>query len=137
VKNIHILKKLVENLEHEQEAQDKALCYLHDLENLSEMQIGEFHEEPQQIEEESIILEITLEDIEEELGLSKPKKPEHGYVISLIFEPHNPSEWSEESGGGWRDRGMGKRYEKLGDVKAQLKLLKKQWPTYPLRITKV
>jgi len=137
VKKIHILKKRVENLEHEQEEQDKALVYLRDLESLSGIHIDEFHGESKENDEESITLEITIEDIEEELGLSTPKKPEHGYVISLIFDPNNPAEWSEEAGGGWRDRGMGTRYEAATDVKSRLKSLKKQWPTYPLRITKV
>ena len=132
-----MLEKRVEHLEHEQEEQDKALYYLHDLENLSGMHITELYEKPKYLDEEPVALEITLEDIEEELGLSKPRTPQHGYVILLTFDPKNPAEWSEEAGGGWRDRGMGTRYADAKLVKGRLKLLKKQWPTYPLKITKV
>jgi len=137
VRKIHILKKRVENLEKEQKSQDKALFYLRDLESLSGIHLAEFYEESEKNDDESVTLGITVEDIEEELGLSKPKEPEHGYVISLIFDPNNPAEWSEEAGGGWRTQGMGTRYENMEDVKSRLKLLKKQWPTYPLKITKV
>jgi len=136
MKKFQLLIQRVENLENEQKEQDKALHYLKDLENLVNTQV-EMLPPIAQTDEKTITLEITAEDIEAELGLSQPKKPEHGYVILLHFDPKNPTEWSEEAGGGWRDRGMGTRYENVREVKERLKSLKRQWPTYPLKIVKV
>ena len=128
------LEKRIEGLEIEQEEQDNLLNDLRDLESLLEM-------EPLQaragVDEKTITLEITAEDIESELALSKPKQPQHGYVILLTFDSKNLLEWSEESGGGWREEDMGTRYENPRDVKDRLKSLKRQWPTYPLRIKKM
>lgn len=61
---------------------------------------------------------------------------QHGYVICLMFDPNSPNEWSEESGGGWRERGGGTCYQDLEQVKQCLRKIRKQWPNYPLRVIK-
>lgn len=64
--------------------------------------------------------------------LSKQK----GYIICLMFDPNSPNEWSEESGGGWRERGGGTCYQDLEQMKQCLRKIRKQWPNYPLRVIK-
>jgi vesicle coat complex subunit len=56
------------------------------------------------------------------------------YVIHLLFNPHVPSEWSEEGGGGWRQVGAGTQYIQMAKAKARFDALKKQWPDYPIKI---
>lgn len=58
-----------------------------------------------------------------------------GYVICLMYNPKTPTEWSEESGGGWRERGFGECYQTLEKAQAQYNRLKKKWPNHPLKIT--
>lgn len=134
LERIQLLEKRIESLEIEQEDQDKALSCLRDLEELLGIKSPQTE---QTTDEGTVTLEITAEDIEAELALSQPKKILHGYVILLANDSKNLVEWSEESGGGWREIGMGTRYENPRDVKDRLKFLKRQWPTYPLKITKV
>jgi len=56
------------------------------------------------------------------------------YVIHLLFNPHVPSEWSEEGGGGWRQVGAGTQYIQMEKAKARFDALKQQWPDYPIKI---
>lgn len=56
------------------------------------------------------------------------------YVIHLLFNPHVPSEWSEEGGGGWRQVGAGTQYIQMAKAKARFDALKQQWPDYPIKI---
>ncbi len=68
----------------------------------------------------------------------KPAKTQSGYVICLMLNPSAPTEWSGEleSGGGWREPGKGTCYPDAEQVKRCLRSLKKQWPTYPLKVIK-
>lgn len=61
---------------------------------------------------------------------------QHGYVICLMFDLNSPNEWSEESGGGWRERGGGTHFTDPVKVKQCLQRIKKNWPNYPLKIIK-
>lgn len=65
----------------------------------------------------------------------QPSK-QQGYVICLMFDPNSPNEWSEESGGGWRERGGGTHYQDIEQMKQRLRKIRKQWPHYPLRVVK-
>jgi hypothetical protein len=56
------------------------------------------------------------------------------YVIHLLFNPHVPSEWSEEGGGGWRQVDAGTQYIQVEKAKARFNALKQQWPDYPIKI---
>lgn len=76
-------------------------------------------------------------------GLDKSPQPpaakaaqDFYYVICLSYEAQTPSEWSDESGGGWRERGKGKQYNDIKQAKRRLLQLKKKWPDYPLKIIK-
>ncbi len=68
----------------------------------------------------------------------KQPKRQSGYVICLMLNPNAPTEWSGEleSGGGWREPGKGTCYPDAEQVKRCLRSLKKQWPTYPLKVIK-
>jgi uncharacterized coiled-coil protein SlyX len=55
------------------------------------------------------------------------------YVICLTLNPKSPQEWS---GKGWRGAGKGLRYTNLEQAKQTFQKLKKQWPSYPLKIFK-
>ncbi len=61
---------------------------------------------------------------------------QQGYVLCLMFNPRSPTEWSEESGGGWRERGQGQCYPTIDHARAALAKLKQQWPRHPLKIVK-
>lgn len=65
-----------------------------------------------------------------------PAKVERGYVIRLMYDQRKLTEWSDESGGGWRECGKGQCYANAQDVKKSLLKLKKRWPNYPLKIVK-
>jgi hypothetical protein len=62
------------------------------------------------------------------------KKPEQksGFRICLLFE--TPSEWSDESGGGWRGVNQGTVYDNLAQAQTQAQVLKQRWPDYPIKI---
>lgn len=57
-----------------------------------------------------------------------------GYVVCLTFNRNSPTEWSEESGGGWREAGRGQCYVSLEAAQECLAKLKQQWPDYPFKI---
>ncbi|EIJ42490.1 hypothetical protein BegalDRAFT_1611 [Beggiatoa alba B18LD] len=67
----------------------------------------------------------------------KATKPTtEAYVICLIFNKDHPKEWSDDAGGGWREKGLGMRYTDQEQVKRIYQKLKQQWPDYPLRVIK-
>ena len=59
-----------------------------------------------------------------------------GYVVCLLFNRKAPTEWSDKSGGGWRQRGKGTRYATIEEAKESYLKLKKKWPDYPLKVMK-
>jgi len=63
-------------------------------------------------------------------------KVQRGYVIRLMYDQRKLTEWSDESGGGWRECGKGQCYTDTQEVKKSLLKLKKRWPNYPLKIFK-
>lgn len=68
--------------------------------------------------------------------LTKPNKTVQGrgFIILLMFNPTAPTEWSEQSGGGWRGKGQGTVYQTKAEAEAMLKKLKQKWSDYPLKI---
>jgi hypothetical protein len=68
--------------------------------------------------------------------LTKPNKgiQGKGFIILLMFNPSAPTEWSEQSGGGWRGKGQGTVYQTKAEAEAMLKKLKQKWSDYPLKI---
>ena len=60
-----------------------------------------------------------------------PNSATQSYVICLMFNPKSPQEWS---GNGWCEYGKGMRYTNPEQAKQTFKKLKKQWPSYPLKI---
>lgn len=68
--------------------------------------------------------------------LTKPTKAAQGkgFIILLMFNPSAPTEWSEQSGGGWRGKGQGTVYQTKAEAEAMLKKLKQKWSDYPLKI---
>jgi len=51
-----------------------------------------------------------------------------------MFNPSSPTEWSEQSGGGWRGKGQGTVYSTQAEANAMLNKLKQKWSDYPLKI---
>lgn len=62
-----------------------------------------------------------------------PNSATQSYVICLMFNPKSPQEWS---GNGWCEYGKGMRYTNPEQAKQIFRKLKKQWPSYPLKIFK-
>ena len=80
-------------------------------------------------------------ELAEEFLLDTEEKPQKavakgGFAICLMFNEESPTEWSEESGGGWRGRGLGARYPTQKEAERVLQQLKQKWPDYPLKILK-
>ncbi|MEY3219125.1 MAG: hypothetical protein RIT27_482 [Pseudomonadota bacterium] len=76
-------------------------------------------------------IDLTLEKL---AAASKPKSQGKGFIILLMFDPTSPTEWSEQSGGGWRGKGQGTVYSTKSEAEAMLKQLKQKWADYPLKI---
>lgn len=57
-----------------------------------------------------------------------------GFVVCLMFNKKSPSEWSDEGGGGWRERNSGQAYPTVQAAEKQMAKLKAQFPDYPLKI---
>lgn len=75
-------------------------------------------------------------DLTEELAASsRPKIQGKGFIVLLMFDPKSPTEWSEQSSGGWRGKGQGTVYSTQAEANAMLKKLKQKWPDYPLKIS--
>lgn len=79
----------------------------------------------------SIADDLLFEDDE-----TKETTNKHGFVIRLLFNQDSPTEWSEEGGGGWRDRGSGHCYVSMEKAQARCQELQVRWPDYPLDIIK-
>lgn len=111
-----------------------------DLELAREREVLELGEEAQkELRTEEPSKSVENIDLSEELLGQKPEKIQTtgGYAVCLVFNPTSPSEWSDESGGGWRGKGLGTHYPALEDAQKQLAQLKKKWPDYPLKLIKV
>ena len=78
--------------------------------------------------------DIDLTLLDELSAAGKSKKQGKGFVILLMFDLSSPTEWSEQSGGGWRGKGQGTVYSTKAEAEAMLKQLKQKWADYPLRI---
>jgi len=75
-------------------------------------------------------------DLTEELAASNRSKIQgKGFIVLLMFDPKSPTEWSEQSSGGWRGKGQGTVYSTQAEANAMLKKLKQKWPDYPLKVT--
>lgn len=75
-------------------------------------------------------------DLTEELAASsRPKIQGKGFIVLLMFDPKSPTEWSEQSSGGWRGKGQGTVYSTQAEANAMLKKLKQKWPDYPLKVS--
>jgi len=79
-------------------------------------------------EQLEIATKLESELKEKEDGLTQ------GYVVCLLFNPKSPTEWSDKSGGGWRQRGKGTYYATIEEAKKRYLELKKKWPDYPLKV---
>ena len=158
------LKRRIKQLELEQERQQKDLVELEQLRDLASIEELERelsaidsafpHKPTATTPVESIDLSLEhlavetggnvlkahelIHDIDlslEKLGAEKAKGAVgSGYVVCLVFNASAPSEWSEESGGGWRGKGLGSRYPHQQDAEAVLLSLKQKWPDYPIKI---
>ena len=138
------LEQRLRNLELEQEKQDGALTSLGDLDKevrqleailnqIDNFQIKQNKDKYKRVTlDETKKLEKQLENLDTE-GFAPVNKGVTSYVIRLMFNPKSPQEWS---GTGWCEFGKGKRYTNLEQVNQICKKLKKQWPTYPLKIFK-
>lgn len=85
-------------------------------------------EEKEQISQSSQVKKTTK--------IPSPPPSEHKtptYVICLLLNPKSPQEWS---GKNWCEMGNGMRYDQLDQAKQIAQKLKKQRPTYPLKIIK-
>jgi len=138
------LKELEERLKKLEDEQFRQQTDLHELEDIKrlEAQLKTLSEEMDfdlspkpkkfQLEKEQLEiatkLESELKEKEDELG--------QGYVVCLLFNRKSPTEWSDKSGGGWRQRGKGTRYTEIEEAKKRYLELRKKWPDYPLKILK-
>lgn len=84
--------------------------------------------------EDDEIVKLVLDEDDDEREQHQHTPIQHGYIIRLMFNPDNPSEWSSDAGGGWRDAGQGQCFSTKKQVKAVFAKLKKQWPNYPLKM---
>jgi len=70
----------------------------------------------------------------EELTKPPAKMQGKGFIILLMFDPKLPTEWSEQSGGGWRGKGQGTVYATKAEAEITLSKIKQKWPDYPLKL---
>jgi len=95
----------------------------------------EFEQERQQNQVNTLSVEMT--DVKLVENVKVDKRPQHGYIIRLVFGDKSPvSEWSDETNG-WRTKGLGSRYNSKQDAEKKFSLLKKKWPSYPLKLIQV
>lgn len=156
------LEERLKRLEQEQEQQDHDLDDLRDLEEILRLQkrleeianekveAGTEHTPQVHDEEEVLALESKLDAVEKarfetkhqtyvpDIEVSDEKKAhtQKGYVVCLMFNKKSPSEWSDEGGGGWRERGRGQAYPTILAAEKQLAKLQAQFPDYPLKVFK-
>lgn len=106
--------------------------------------IDELEDELEHIDEDFTPVETpktaTTLELESEFlhELEEDEEPKnlHGYVICLMFNPKSPSEWTEDAGGGWREKGHGFCFSTPEKAKQRAKELKAKWPEHPLKIIK-
>jgi len=137
------LKELEERLRKLEEEQFRQQNDLHDLEDIKrlEEQLKMLSDDfsmdafkPKKFELAQDQLEIATK-LESELK-EKEEEITDGYVVCLLFNAKSPTEWSDKSGGGWRQRGKGTRYATVDEAKKRFVELKKKWPDYPLKVLK-
>ncbi len=136
------LEQRLKTLELEQEKQQVALNDIGDLDKevrqleailnqIDNFQIKQNKDKYKRVTlDETNKLEKQLENLD---GFAAVDKSVTSYVIRLMFNPKSPQEWS---GTGWSEFGKGRRYTDLEQVNQIFKKLKKQWPTYPLKVFK-
>ena len=138
------LKELEERLKKLEDEQFRQQTDLHDLEDIKRLEaklrslsddmnldlshkVKKFQLGKDQLEVASK-LESKLHENEDDLR--------DGYVVCLLFNRKTPTEWSDKSGGGWRQRGKGTRYATVEEAKTSYLKLKEKWPDYPLKVMK-
>ncbi len=143
------IEKRLKLLEKEQENQDYALDKLQSFNDevrrledelnriekyrIKTHQSSEFQRDNP--ETERLEKELAQMDNEEQNAFKNSEKAsssKQSYVISLMFNPNSPPEWS---GNGWLKPGQGTAYN-LEEAKLIYQQLKKKWPNYPLKIIK-
>jgi len=139
------LEQRLKDLEIEQEEQDVALTTIGDLDKevrqleavlkeIDNYQIKQTEDNYERVTlDETKKLEKQLERIDEDGYTAAADKTATTYVIRLMFNRKSPQEWS---GTGWCEFGKGKHYNNPEQVSQIFKKLKKQWPTYPLKVFK-
>ena len=156
------LKDRIRQLENEQNRQQDDLADLDSLRNLVEIEalekeLVDIHQDQSSTDILSTLDDINLDfeselesvnvhvdstaeihdiDLAElaELEDETPSSKQQGYIVCLLFNQDKPSEWSEESGGGWRGPDMGTRYKTKAKALAVAQKLKQKWPDYPIQI---
>ncbi len=155
------LEERLKRLEAEQEQQDHDLDDLRDLEEILRLQkrLEEIANEKVETDtrdkpkvrhtSEAVKLEQKLEEAEKEqfevnmphanipdieLPAEERNEAKPGFIVCLMFNKKSPSEWSDEGGGGWRERNRGQAYPNVKAAEQQLAKLKSQFPDYPLKI---
>ncbi len=137
------LEERLKFLELEQEKQEVALTDIGDLDKevrqleailnqIDNFQIKQGEKYKRVTLDETKKLEQELENLDKD-GFVDADQKVTSYVIRLMFNPKSPQEWS---GTGWSEFGGGKHYTDFEQVNQILKKIKKQWPTYPLKVFK-
>lgn len=75
-------------------------------------------------------IDLSIEELTKPTKIAQGK----GFIILLTFNPTLPTEWSEQSGGGWRGKSQGTVYQTKEEAETMLKKLKQKWPDYPLKV---
>jgi len=128
------LEQRIREIELEQERQDSELDeFLRDL-----VEVIRLEAELAKMSDEEILALVKRIKEDEKETVVEPEPPPppvaKGYVVCLLFNPKIPTEWSEESGGGWREQGQGTRYPVSEEAQQRLQLLQKKWPDYPMKV---
>ncbi len=133
--SIEELEQELSSIDQDMPVPDKARNVKDDI-NLSEDVLSDEEldeiDEPVNSDHDMHDIDLTLEG----LGANKTKA-QHGYVVCLMFNPNAPTEWSEESGGGWRGKGSGTSYPTRAKADKMLQELKQKWPDYPIKLHQV
>ena len=144
------LKALEERLRKLEDEQSRQQTDLHDLEDIKRMEakLKNLAEEmdlelsqPENLSQRTKKFQLEKEELKIATKLESELKEKEdgvttGYVVCLMFNPKSPTEWSDKSGGGWRQRGKGTYYADIEEARKRYVELKKKWPDYPLKILK-